>query len=156
MGQTTGAMNTVNATLEASDDGSNWTDISGSSNKVEQPSQEADTGEAATLEGDYKIVTVGKFGSMELAITALYTEVPDEAFDFFQSIGVGDPIYLRWSPAGGDIGDKRYFTADANGDLAPGFLKKKSWPGADGETAGPTLLQYAVRCITLGDETISA
>lgn len=158
MPQTTGAINTVNAVLELSTDGSNWTDISGSTNKVEAPSQEADTGDVATLEGQFKIVKSGKFGSLEVGVTVLYTEEPDEAYDILtqQAAVDGRPLWVRWSPAGGNIGDLRYFTADANGNLAAGTISSLPFPGADAETAAATVLQFKVRTTTLGSETISA
>jgi len=133
MAQTTGAMNTVNGLIEVSDDGSNWQDISGSTNKVQAPSQEADTGEVGTLEGQFMIVKSGKFKSLEIQVTILYTELANEAYDFLttQAAVPGRPLWLRWSPAGGSEGDLRYFTADANENLAAGVISSLPFPGAD-------------------------
>ena len=74
MAQTSTAMNTVNGVIHISANGSTWTDISGSTNKVEAPMQEAETGEAATLDGNYMIGTAGKFKPLDISVTILYTE----------------------------------------------------------------------------------
>lgn len=156
MTQTTGAINAVNGKIEVSANGSSWTDISGSTNKVEEVPQEADTGEAATLEGDYMIPTAGKFKPVELAITVLYTEVANEAWSFFntQRAVAGRPIYVRYSPAGGASGDKRFFTANGAGTATPGRITKFTFPRSDAGEASPVMLAMTVRCATLGVETI--
>jgi len=158
MAQTTGAMNTVNGLIEVSANGSSWTDISGSTNKVEAPSQDADTGEAATLDGQYMIGATGKFKPLDISVTVLYTEVADEAYDFIKTQAAidGRPLYLRWSPAGGEVGDQRFFTANAAGVLAAGSIASMPFPGADAAQAAPTVLMFKVRATTLGEETISA
>ncbi len=48
MPQTSTAMNTVNAVVEVSADGLTWTNISGSTNKVDVAPQTVDSGMAAT------------------------------------------------------------------------------------------------------------
>lgn len=158
MPQTTGAMNTVNGKIEVSANGTQWDDISGSTNKVEAPSQEADLGEAATLEGQYMIGGVGKFKPLDISVTILYTEESDEAYDILQAQAAvpGRPLYLRWSPAGGGTGDQRFFTADANGNLAAGVIASMPFPGADATQAAPTVLMFKVRTTTLGVETVGA
>ena len=156
MAQTTGAMNSVNGKVEISANGTDWFDISGSANKVENPTQEADTGEAATLEGNYMIGTVGKIKPVDLAITVLYTQITGEAYDRLrdQLAVAGRPVWLRWSPAGGNSGDERFFTANAAGALAAGKLATAAFPGADASQAAPVMLMFKVRATTIGVETI--
>jgi hypothetical protein len=156
MPQTTGAMNTVNALIEVSADGLTWTNISGSSNKIEPPVQTADTGSAATLEGDYKVVTVGKYNPVEIAVTILYTEVAAEAFAFLhtQNLLPGHPLYLRWSP-GGYNGEDRFKVTNATGTTAPGRISELQLPGADGEAAGPTLLTFKVMATRVTKEHLT-
>ena len=63
MPQTITAMNTVEAVVEISTDGATWSNISGSTTRVTITPQTADSGMAATLEGQFKIVRAGKYKS---------------------------------------------------------------------------------------------
>lgn len=140
-------MNTVDALIEVSTDGTTWTNISGSSNKIEAPVQTADTGEVATLEGAFKIPTVGKWNPMELAVTVLYTEnAASEAYAILQAQYAlpGHPLYIRWTP-GGYNGEDRFYSATPTGVKTAGRITEMPFPGADAETAGATLLTFKLR-----------
>lgn len=157
MPQTTTAMNTIDAVVEVSTNGTSWTNISGSTNKVEPPEITADVGSVATLEGQYKIVRAGKLNPSEVNVTILYTEnAATEAFALLwtQANLPGKPIYLRWSP-GGTNGEDRFFSADANDNKAPGRISKLQLPGADAEEAAPTLLQFTVMVTKIGKEHLT-
>ena len=145
MAQTTGAMNTVDAQIEISANGTTWYDISGSTNKLEAPTQTADTGSAATLDGQYKLTKAGKLNPMELSLMILYTEVADEAFRLLETQWAlaGRPLYVRWIPSRG-TGNFVYTTANAAGVAASGIITQLTLPGADAETASPTLLAFRV------------
>jgi hypothetical protein len=153
MPQTITAMNTVNALIEVSANGTIWTNISGSTNGIASPTQTADTGNAATLEGDYKIVTVGKYNPVELSVTILYTETANEAFAFLyaQNEIQGHPLYLRYTP-GGYNGEDRFFTASASGVKAAGRISELMLPGADAGEAGPALLTFKVQATRMMKE----
>lgn len=153
MPQTTGAMNTIDAVLEVSTNGTSWTNISGSANKVEVVELTADTGAAASLEGQYKIVRVGKSNPAEVKATIFYTEVANEAFAILwaQYNTAGKPLYMRWAPAGNN-GEWRWFTADANDNKTPGRISRLQLPGADAETAAPTLLSFSLMVTKVGRE----
>lgn len=150
MTQTTGAINTVNGVIHVSKDGAIWTDISGSTNKIAAPSQVADTGEAATLDGPFMIGTSGKLKPLDLDVTILYTENAGEAYAFLQGQATkpNRPIWLRWSPKG-TYGSARYTTGNAAGTAAAGVLTAMPFPGADASVAAPTLLSFKVRCTTV-------
>ena len=75
MPQTTGGLSAVNAQVEVSTNGSAWTDISGSSNKVEPSGGERQSGEAYTHDGDVAIITGGKREPIELTLSFVYTEM---------------------------------------------------------------------------------
>lgn len=158
MTQTIGAMNLINATIDASANGASWTDISGSTNKVVPSPQTADTGAIATLSGDYKIVTAGKFEPVEVNVTIVYTEKTGEGYKFFatQNAVAGRPIYLRWSPGGGGAGFDRFFLSDANGDYAAGVISQFAYPGADADTPGPAVVEMVVRATKISSEMIGS
>lgn len=154
MPQTTTPLNTIDAVIEVSTNGTSWTNISGSTNKVEPPEQTADIGSVATLEGQYKIVRAGKFNPAEISVTILYTEnAATEAFAllYTQAQLAGKPIYLRWTP-GGSNGEDRFFTCDANENKAPGRISRLQLPGADAEEPAPTLLTFTVVSTRIGKE----
>ncbi len=150
MAQTTGAMNTVDGVIHVSANGTTWVDISGSTNKVVPSVQEADTGEAATLEGQYMVGTTGKLKPMDIEVTVLYTENAGEAYAFFQTQNAiaGRPIWVRWSPKG-TSGAARYTTANASGAVSPGKISAFAFPSADASEAAPALMALKVRCTTV-------
>ena len=152
MAQTTTATNTTNAVLEGSANGTTWTDISGSTNKIEAPTQDVDTGDVATLDGAFKIPKVGKVNPLELNVTVLYTETAGEAMALMhqQWAVAGKTLYLRWTPAArAGVAARRYYTADSNGNLAAGVMTSFNFPGANAEEASATLLTFKLKVITL-------
>lgn len=158
MPQTTVFMNTVNGKIEIAVPAVtlDWKNISGSANKLVPAPQTADTGSAATLDGQYKVVTAGKFNPLEIAITVLYTEEANEAYDVLKQAAAvpGRKLHVRWSPAGGNAGDAQFETASASGNPAPGVITSMPFPGADAETAEPTLLEFAVQATTVVESTV--
>ncbi len=146
MTQTIDAQNTVNAVVHISADGATWTDISGSTNKVDQPAQEADMGEAATLDGNYMISTSGKLKPVDVSVTVLYTEQSSEGYELLraQFEKVGRPLYLRWSPKGA-YNTRRYTLANGAGAADAGIITSLQYPGADASEANPTKCTLKVR-----------
>ena|SRR3990167_3332968 len=145
MAQTTGAMNLVDAQVEISANGTTWYDISGSTNKLICAPQEADVGEAATLDGQFMIGTAGKLKPVKLDVTILYTETANEAFRIIEAQAelAARPLWVRWIPSRG-TGNFVYTTANPAGVAAAGILTKFPRPGADAATAGPSMLDFSV------------
>ncbi len=156
MPQTTTALNTLDAVVEISVDGTTWTNISGSTNKVDSPEMTADIGSVPTLEGQYQIVRPGKFQPAEIGFTILYTTAAAEAFALLwqQANTAGRQIYVRWTP-GGSNGEDRFFTADANDQKTPARISKLQVPGADATAAAPALLNFAVVATKIGKEHLT-
>lgn len=153
MPQTTTAINTVDGLIEVSANGTTWTNISGSSNKVVISPQTADEGDVATLEGQYKIPRSGKYNPVEATVTILLTETAAEAFAmlYAQKEVAGKPLYMRITPGGYD-GVYRWYTADANGNKAPGRISAFPYPGVDATEAAPALLEFKLRAIQFARE----
>ena len=153
MPQTTTAMNTVEAVVELSTDGTTWTNVSGSTNKVEVSPQTADSGMAATLEGRYKIVRSGKLNPVEATVTILYTETAAEAYAILhgQKNLPNLPLYMRYTP-GGFNGDYRFYTADSNGNKAPGRITEFPYPGANAEDGGPHMVSFKIQATQFARE----
>jgi hypothetical protein len=151
--QTTTAINVVDAVVELSTNGTSWTNVSGSTNKVEISPQTADSGMAASLEGQYKIVRAGKYNPVDITVTILFTETAAEAYAILhgQKEVAGRPLYLRYTPGGYD-GVYRWYTADSNGAKAAARIVEFPYPGADAENAGPHLVVFKLQAITLTRE----
>jgi len=153
MPQTTTAINTVDAVIEVSVNGTTWTNISGSTNKIEPSPQTADSGNAASLEGQYKIVRAGKFNPVDITVTILFTETAAEAYAILhgQKEVAGRPLYLRYAP-GGYNGEYRWYTGDSNGNKAAGRITEFPYPSANSEDAGPHLVVFKLQATTLTRE----
>lgn len=153
MPQTLTAMNTVDAVVELSTDGTTWTNVSGSSNKVEVSPQTADSGMAATLEGQYKIVRAGKYNPVDITFTGLYTETTSEFYAVVhgQKNVPGRPLYFRYTP-GGYNGDHRFYTADSNGNKAAARITEFPYPSVDAGDAAPQLVVLKLQATQLARE----
>lgn len=146
MAQTSAAINTVNGVVQMSVDGNTWTDISGSTNKLAQATQEADSGEAATLDGGYMISTAGKVKPVDIEVTTIYTEESTEAYEllFAQWEKAGRPLWLRWSPKGA-YNTRRYTGANGAGTAVAGIMTALDFPTADASEANPVMCKIKVR-----------
>lgn len=150
MPQTTTAVNVTDAQIEVSINGMAWTNISGSTNKVEITPQTADSGMAASLEGKYKIVRAGKWNPVELTFTIFYTETANEAYDVLhgQKNVAGNPLWVRIQTPDNQAA-YRWYTGDSNGNKAAGRIMEFPYPGANAEEAGPHLLTFKVQATQL-------
>jgi hypothetical protein len=141
MAQTTGALAAVDCKLEISTNGSDWTDISGFSNKISPGGQNRMSGEAYTFDGDTAIVGAGKREPVEITVSIVYTEGAAEAFEVvrgqFETAG-GGALYVRFSPDGGDVDDFLY-TSDA------GEITNFNWPEPDAGNADPKLVEFSLK-----------
>lgn len=131
MTQTTDAMSGLDCPIEVSTDNSTWTNISGSSSSIEPSAQTRQTGVKYTLDGDYPIITTGKRQPMEIEVKIIYTQTAGEAFEIVRAaFEAGTPLYVRWSPGGGAVGDQRFTSSK-------GVVTEFLYPGASGEDPGP-------------------
>ncbi len=135
MAQTTGGISMRSNKIEASVNGSSWTDISGFSNKVEWDGGERATGTAETFDGDTQIITAGKRGSVKVKASIVYTEGASDPVEVARAAyEAGTPYYLRWSPKGGGSTTFQYTTP-------AGFIKKPVLPGGDANSADPVMVE---------------
>lgn len=149
MAQTTAAQSGVDCLVEFSTNGSDWTDISGSIKMVDAGEQSRQSGEDYTLNGDYALVTGGKFDPVEVSATGLWTPTAGEAFAVVHAAWTAkSPAYLRWSPQGGNSGHKRYTT---NAGVLTGFV----WPKGDATDAKPIPCGFKLKTPKITESTIS-
>lgn len=138
MAQTTDAMSMRDGKLEYSLNGSSYDEISGEANSVAVSGGERQTGEAYTFEGDVAIITKGKRQPQDVSVNLIYTETAGNPYeDLRTAYEAGNNIWVRWSPAGGNSGDKTY---TATGPIT-------SCPPPVGESGSPdaVLITFVVR-----------
>jgi hypothetical protein len=145
MPQTSTALNTTNAVVEVSTNGTSWTNISGTSNMVEPTPQTVDTGSAATLEGKYKIVLSGKYNPQEVTVTILYTETASEAYAILYGQREIGTIYFRYTP-GGSNGEYRYKAANSSGQTTAARIVEFPLPPVNAGEASPTMVTFKLQC----------
>src|SRR5512147_115138 len=115
MTQTTDSVWIGAGKVEISTNGSNWTDVSGQTNRLNVPTVERRSGSAYTLDGEWPIVKVGKMQPTEMSIRIIYTEGASDAFETFRAqyeAAGGGTMYFRWSPKGGSGGDFQFTTGE--------------------------------------------
>lgn len=139
MPQTADAINTVDAVVEVSADGATWTNVSGTTNKVEITPQTADSGSRATAEGAYKIVRRGKYNPVQITFTALFTETASEFYELLNARKAIGTWYFRYTP-GGYNGNYRWYTGDSNGNKAAARIVEFPYPNVDTEDAAATVV----------------
>lgn len=140
MAQATGVESAKDAKVEVSLNGTDWTDISGAANSLQPSGWNKQRAETYTFTGNNPIVTVGKNELGDVAVTTIYTETDtaNDAFDLLDSAyDAGDDVYLRWSPLGGGVGDRRFATV--------GKLTALNFPGVDASTANPLMTGFTLR-----------
>ena len=150
MPQTSTAMNAVDAVVEVSTDGTTWTNISGSTNKVDVAPVTVDSGMAATLEGAFKIVTSGKINPVDVSVTILYTETASEAAAILESRRSVRPptLYFRYTP-GGYNGEYRYKAANSTGNTVAARITEFPSVSVDAGAAGPALMTFKLQATQL-------
>lgn len=128
------------------------TDISGQAQSLATPNQTRQSGEAYTLEGDTAIIKGGKREPVELTFTIVYTEEDTEAWEMaraeFETAECGDPLYVWWSPGGGDIGDERYSRG--------GTIISFDYPPVDSTAPGPIMCTFTIRVPSISTDTIAS
>jgi len=137
MAQTTAATSRVASKVEVYS-GSQWVDVSGSTNKVNNPEQARMSGEGYTFTGDTAIVKGGKREPIEVGFRCIYTEEAAEAWEimraFFETTGGAD-IDIRWTV----VTSGNVFT------ITDGVCTRLQYPAVDASDANPIACEFSVR-----------
>jgi hypothetical protein len=151
MAQTTAEVWGGGAKVEISTDGTSYTDISGHATQVSGTTQNRATGEVYTFDGDTAIITGGKLQPLDVTVSTVYTETTTDAFTVamteFQTAG-GDPLYVRWSPDGGDGGDFQFATGACE-------ITSFDFPEVASDNAGPVLTSFTVRAPSITKSNVA-
>jgi hypothetical protein len=147
MAQTSGAISGTISRIEISTDLTVWRDISGTITSVQNTEQSRNSGEAYTMDGDTAIITNGKRTPMELTFNLVYSESATESFEVsraaFESASTGQPIYIRWVPAGTTTGTVSLFRTPITG--SPARLTAVMYPSVDASAGGPVMGSFKVK-----------
>jgi hypothetical protein len=136
MAQTTGAVNSVDARIETSPDGSAWTDHSGESVKLTPTGGDRQVGQRNTFDGDTPVVLTGKKDVSEVDVEYLYTEGASDLFEVARAAKEANSnFYIRWAPKGGQSGEFRFTTA-------VGKITEFQYPPIDAGAADPIALSF--------------
>ena len=104
MAQTTGAMSGVAVAVSYSNDGTNFTDISGTVNSISISGFGRQSGEAYSFDGDTAVLGKGKREPAEVEANFIYSETAGEAFVVAWTefdADDGDSFWLQWVLASG-------------------------------------------------------
>lgn len=155
MPQTTGQVAQGCGQIEISENGVDWTDISGETQSLEETVQTRITGEVYTLDGDAALPCGGKIEPTEITVAIVYTETDDEAYELVREIFEGSTscgtsdMYIRWSPRGGNAGDEQ-ITSGA------GSLISFTYPPMDASSGGCILTGFTLKVGSLTTAIIAS
>lgn len=110
MAQTTGAMNSLNADVDVSANGTAWTDVGGSLNSFTPDAQQRGIGQRKTIDGPMPIVVSGRKEIVNVSMNGVFTTVTAEAFKVLEAINdsTDGTIYVRYFPEGRASGNTMY------------------------------------------------
>ena len=133
-GAITGAASTVSIFVSAA-----YVDISGSSQSIDAVNATIVSGEAYTFDGNYAIITVGKYEPVEVTCNIIYTETAAEAFQSVRALfEAKTATKLKWLPNGVASGADQYET------MATGYITALDYPPIDATSAGPIMVSFTI------------
>ena len=139
MAQTTGAVSGAAATVSIYVSAA-YVDISGSSQSIDVVTASVVTGDAYTFDGNYGIITVGKYEPVEVTVNILYTETAAEAFQSVRALfEARTATQLKWLPLGAAGGADQYETKTV------GYIVSMDYPPIDASSAGPVMVSFTIR-----------
>lgn len=159
MAQTTTPISQTIYEVEVSTDGATWTSICGTTTSVSFSGGDQLTGEQQTACGDFPVVTAsGKVEARTAQFDIVYTETSNEAFDYvwdqFESSGA-KTIYIRYSPAGNNSGDLRFFATNSAGSAATAVPIVSCTPPDNDDSGGVAMASFSVIAPQWKRETIA-
>ena len=151
MTQITGALSAVNALIEYSANGTAWTDVSGTYNKVAPGDSARMSGAKYTFDGDGALITYGKREPIEVTFIMIYTEGASDQYKTLEDLHVaedGTALYMRWTPKGATVGNFNYAT---------GSCKITNWkrPEVDSESGDPLIAEFTILTSAITRSTYS-
>jgi len=102
-----------------------------------------------TLDGDTALIAAGKREPIEAVFSIIYTETAGEAYESARAefeADCGDDFYFRYSPGGGDTGDRELTSG-------VGILVSFSYPPIDATAGGPIIGGFTVAVASLTTAT---
>ena len=150
MAQCTGHDTIRDCKLEYSIDAVAWTDMSGYANSIAADGAEVAVGEAYTFDGDYALLGAGKVSPVDITFNVVYTENVANPFNVIRAYKhARTPLYVRYSPKGGDATEWQY-------ESGAGYIRSLPDPGGEPNDGTPMLVTCIVRVPKLTRNTIGS
>lgn len=144
-------------TLEVSENGIDWIDVSGESTRVSWSGGEQQTG-STNVAGQRTPIVVhsNKLAPITVQCDIVYSEENFEAFGFVrkQWDSPDMSLYLRYSPRN-IVGAKRYYTADEVGNLFRSPITTCLPPEGDATSGDPMMASFSVLAPRMAEEIIT-
>jgi hypothetical protein len=121
-----------------------WSDISGSSQAVEQATVTRKSGKAYPLDQDYPSMTYGKQDGAEATFMVIYTESTTEAYQVALSAfeaSTGTLVDVKFTPGGSTAGADTY--------TVTGKIISIDYPGFNGDSGDPIMCSFTVASGTI-------
>jgi len=135
-------MSGVDVIVEWTNDGSNWTAITGSVSAISLSGFARQSGEAYTGDGDHAIVGRGKREPIEITVDCVYTETAAEAFVYnwgeFDTDN-GDWVKIRWN----------YQTGGSTYTSTSGVIVNCLPPSAEAAPGDPLMASATIKCASI-------
>lgn len=153
MTQATGSQSFFEALVELNPGGlpGAWTDISGWDCAVADSGGDRQMGEVYTTDGDTAIIGQGKRQPRDITVRAVYTEQATDPYALALAAYRNHTVLqVRWSPLGGDTGEKRYTT-----NSTYSFVINCPPPVGEAGSGDPTVFEFTVHTsdVTQDSET---
>jgi hypothetical protein len=132
-------MSGVSVAVLYSDDGTNFTDMSGTANAVNVSGFNRQSGEAYSFDGDHPVIGHGKREPLEVEVNMIYTELAAEMFFLTWAefdADDGHDYWIRWVPK---VGGSTY-TTDT------GILLACLPPNAEAAPGDPLVASLTLKC----------
>lgn len=121
-----------------------YSDISGSSQSVDQATITRMNGKAYPLDIDYPLITYGKQEGAEVTFNVIYTESNTEAYQIalgtFEAAG-GNTVDVKYTPGGSTAGADTY--------AVTGKIISIDYPAFDGAKGDPIMCSFTVASGTI-------
>lgn len=127
------------AVVEYSTDGSSWTPISDETVAISHDGGDRQNDDTYVFAEDSPLTTYGKREPIETTVRAVYSEGAADIFEVVRAAYEGKtPFWIRYSPAGGSVGDFRFTSLE-------GRVIRCPWPDGEAGEASAILFEFVFK-----------
>ncbi len=151
MAQTVNAFTAAGGAISyATDGGTTYNDMAGVTTRIVPSGGERAVGVRFTLDGETGIITLGKLGQYNLALTLLDENATTGSYaDFLAAYENGSALRVQWSPAGGTTGDLQ------NTSSADSYVTQFPYGSADAEEPAAHAIELTMVVGSITQDTVA-